>query len=78
MDQEEDGNYNTLVDYCAKQIVNNWDNRKYRGEILRQLHTYFLPRVDKFIYRANADMVDYVLNTFRTQKKVGAWFNFSV
>lgn len=39
MEENEANHSDTLLEYCAKQMVRNWDNRKYRSHIIRRLHT---------------------------------------
>ncbi|KAM7458691.1 hypothetical protein BLSTO_00556 [Blastocystis sp. subtype 1] len=59
MEENEANHSDTLLEYCAKQMVRNWDNRKYRSQIIRRLHT-----------SANVDVVDSIVDEFIKEKKL--------
>ena len=40
MKENEDEGTVSLLKYCAKQIVYNWENKKYRSQIIKMLSTY--------------------------------------
>ncbi|KAK8805142.1 hypothetical protein WA588_000086 [Blastocystis sp. NMH] len=46
------------MEYCAKHVVANWDNRKFRGDFLRRIHS------------ANPDAIEFILETFRKEEKL--------
>ncbi len=75
MEETEFDHADTLLEYCAKQMVRNWDNRKYRAQIIRRLHT-FRPHLT-LTRSANVDAVDTVVHEFIREKKVGVRRVFS-
>lgn len=68
MNEQKDLYSNTLMEYCARLVVANWDNRKFRGDFLRRIHTY--EKEYSCIRRANLDAIEIILDTFRKEKKV--------
>ena len=68
MNEQKDLYSNTLMEYCAKHVVANWDNRKFRGDFLRRIHSY--EKEFRWICRANPDAIEFILETFRKEEKV--------
>lgn len=70
MNEQKDLYSNTLMEYCARLVVANWDNRKFRGDFLRRIHTY--EEESPCVCRANLDAIELILDTFRKEEKVAS------